>query len=30
LTSSSPEKSQSEGKQWQDFGDRLRRLQIEF
>jgi hypothetical protein len=30
LTSSSLEKSQSDEKQWQDFSDRLQRLQIEF
>jgi hypothetical protein len=30
LTSSSPEKSQPDEKQWHDFSDRLRRLQIEF
>jgi hypothetical protein len=30
LSSSSPKKSQPDGKQRQDFGDRLRRLQIEF
>jgi hypothetical protein len=30
LTSSSLEKSQPDEKQWQDFSDRLQRLQIEF
>jgi hypothetical protein len=30
LTSSSSEKSQTDEKQWQDFGDRLRMLQIKF